>query len=581
MPISVLRPDVAAKIAAGEVIERPASAAKELIENSLDAGASRIAVEVSGGGMEMLRVLDDGCGIDAGEVELAFRRFATSKVADLADLEAITSLGFRGEALASIAAVSRVTLVSKTRQAQAATEIVVAEGEVESVSPAGAADGTSVTVRGLFAIFPARRKFLASAPAEAARVRTLVQRYALAYPAVAFELTTEGRRSVATSGSGVLLEAVAEVYSADLASQMLAVGGEPSGAVAVGGLAGSPATGRARRGGVNIFVNGRWIHAGRLGHAVEQAYAGFLPERRFPVAVLFVSVNPAEIDVNVHPAKVEVRFRAEREVYGEVQRAVRGALSRHAPVPAMDRTGGQGRSESAVSDRTGAMWTSGLARSRSPSPAAWLEAAGGVGAPAPAAPMGAVLPAMRVLGQSQLTYVVAEGPDGIYVLDQHAAHERVLYERICARSSGGAESQAMLVPSEVDLAELEPELADALASAGELLSEAGFSVEPFGPTAYRLAAVPAAMGSSDPVGGLVEALSAVAAARRPSDRRESLLRSIACHGAVRAGMKMTREEMEELTRLLERCSQPHSCPHGRPTVMHLSEGRLAREFGRA
>ena len=580
MPISVLRPDVAAKIAAGEVIERPASAAKELIENSLDAGATRISVEITGGGMETLRVLDDGCGIEAAEVELAFRRFATSKVAELADLETIGSLGFRGEALASIAAVSRAVLVTKTRGAPAATRIEVAEGSVEGVSPAGAADGTSITVRGLFSSFPARRKFLASAPAEAGRVRTLVQRYALAYPAVAFELSADGRRSVATSGSGVLLEAVAEVYSAELASQMLAVEGESSGGITVSGLAGLPDAARSRRGGVNIFVNGRWIQPGRLGHAAEQAYAGLLPERRFPVAVLFVSVDPAEVDVNVHPAKVEVRFRGEREVYGQVQRAVRSALSRHAPVPEMDRAAGAPRADAAVSDQTGAMWTSGLARNRAPSPAAWLEAVGGVGDAAAPAAMGAVLPAMRVLGQSQLTYLVAEGPDGIYVIDQHAAHERVLYEEISS-AAGNAASQAMLVPAEIDLSELEPELSDALADGAELLAEAGFSVEPFGPTAYRLGAVPAAMGSADPVGGLLEALRAVAGARRPSEKREDLMRSIACHGAVRAGMKMTREEMVELTRLLERCDQPHSCPHGRPTVMHLSEGRLAREFGRS
>ena len=576
MPIRVLRPDVAAKIAAGEVIERPASVVKELVENSLDAGAKRVAVDIAGGGTDTIRVLDDGRGIPGDEVELAFRRFATSKVTGLADLEAIRSLGFRGEALASIAAVSRVELVTKTRSAEAATEIEVAEGEILRVATRGAAEGTCVTVRDLFASFPARRKFLSSSSSEASRARTLVQRYALAYPGVSFELKVDGRRAVSTSGSDALLDAVAEVYSPGLAAEMLPVHGGRPGVITVTGLSGAPTVSRSTRAHISLFVNGRWIQSGRLGHAVEQAYHGFLGDRRIPVAVIGIQVDPTDLDVNVHPAKVEVRFRREREVYGEVQRAVREALTRYAPVP---RMGGEGPAR-AIRERSGAMWTSTLTKTEGPSDHAARAASTEGQERTPYAPMASVLPAMRVLGQSQMTYIVAEGPDGLYLFDQHAAHERVLYERIGAGSSAAA-SQALLVPVEIDLSDLEPEVGDALVSTLEILAEIGFEIEPFGPMTYRLRALPAAMGVVDPAGGLVEALRDVGRSAGRTDRRESLVRRVACHGAVKAGLKMAGEEMEELIRLLEACSQPHSCPHGRPTTIHLSEARLQRDFGRA
>ena len=576
MTIRVLRPEVAAKIAAGEVIERPASVVKELIENSLDAGARRIAVDVTNGGTESMRVLDDGCGIPRGQVELAFRRFATSKVADLEDLEGISSLGFRGEALASIAAVARVSMVTKVRREEAATEIEVAEGEIIRIMPAASADGTSITVRGLFDSFPARRKFLASDSAEASRVRTLIQRYALAYPAVAFHLTVDGRRTVTTSGSGALLDAVAEVYTADLASEMIPVSGGLPGAVSVSGLAGSPASGRSNRSHVNLFVNGRWVQPGALGHAVEQAYHGFMGERRHPVVILRVQVDPEDVDANVHPAKVEVRFRRQREVYSHVQRAVREALTRQAPIPAMDGSGGKAPE---TRERTGSMWTSNLAGRSGSGDRAERSFGASMEDTAGPEPMKSVLPAMRVLGQSQLTYVVAEGPDGIYLFDQHAAHERVLYEKINSEI-GHAVSRPLLAPEQIELAQLEPELADNLASDLDVLSELGFQIDAFGPSAYRLRAVPAAMGAADPVGGLVEALKVLGQSPDRAARRERMARSVACHGAVKAGMKMAREEMDELIRRLERCSDPHSCPHGRPTTLHLSQARLGREFGR-
>ena len=505
-------------------------------------------------------------------------RFATSKVTILADLEAIRSLGFRGEALASIAAVSRVELVTKMGAEKAATVIEVSEGEIVKVAPMGAADGTSVTVRGLFESFPARRKFLSSASAESARVKTLVQRYALAYPGVAFELRVDGRKVVSTSGSGALLDAVAEVYTPGVAAEMIPVDGVRPGVVSVTGLAGAPTVSRSTRGHINLFVNGRWISPGSLGHAVEQAYHGFMGDRRHPVAVLGIEVDPSDLDVNVHPAKVEVRFRRSRDIYGEVQRAVREALTLYAPVPHIRGAAG---SAPAVRERTGAMWTSTLAMTGKPSDHAALAAATRAEEErAPDAPMASALPAMRVLGQSQLTYIVAEGPDGVYLFDQHAAHERVLYERICAQS-GDVASQALLVPVEIDLSDLEPEIGDALSATREILVETGFEIEPFGPMAYRLLALPAAMGVADPAGGLIEALRDMGRSERSADQRESLVRRVACHGAVRAGMKMAREEMEELIRLLEACANPHSCPHGRPTTIHLSEARLEREFGRS
>ncbi|HEU4758862.1 MAG TPA: DNA mismatch repair endonuclease MutL, partial [Dehalococcoidia bacterium] len=345
MAIRVLPPEVAARIAAGEVVERPASAVKELVENALDAGASRISVEIGGGGIDSIRVSDDGCGIASEELALAFERHATSKLDDGHDLCHILTLGFRGEALPSIAAVAQVELVSRPPGAEAAAYLQLAPESPPRSGARGSPAGTSVTVRRLFGQQPARRKFLRSPASEANAVTAVVSHYALAYPEVRFSLALDGRQALLTPGSGDRRDAVAAVYGPELAAEMIAVRSregdgretaapaEAGGSISVEGLAAPPHVSRSSRSYVSLFVNRRWVQSRRLVFAVEEAYQGLLMVGRHPVAVLDLRLPYEEVDVNVHPAKAEVRFRDESAVFGAVQRAVRRALLDAAPVP--------------------------------------------------------------------------------------------------------------------------------------------------------------------------------------------------------------------------------------------------------
>ena len=337
MPIRQLPPNVAAQIAAGEVVERPASVVKELVENSLDAGATRIAVSVSGGGVSEIRVTDDGCGIAADELALAFRHHATSKLSTAADLETVATLGFRGEALPSIAAVSRVTCTTKTPDADTGSRIEFRYGELTGEGPAGCPTGTTVQVVELFSNVPARRRFLRSAPAETARIQEVVTRYALAYPSVRFTLTTDGREQVNATGSGNLQDVILSLYGRDVAARMLPVSGG-DGHVSVSGYTGAPDFSRHNRSHLTLLVNRRWVYHRSVMYAIEQAYQGALPDRRYPLAVINVDLPAEEVDVNSHPAKREVRFRNENRVFSAVRQAVSDALVAHAPVRQATRT---------------------------------------------------------------------------------------------------------------------------------------------------------------------------------------------------------------------------------------------------
>ncbi len=561
MPIRVLPPEVAARIAAGEVVERPASVVKELVENALDAGATRIGVQVEGGGIALIRVTDDGCGIPAEELPLALERHATSKLGPDGDLAAVATLGFRGEALPSIAAAADLEIVTRVPGAAAGALLRTRDGRREPVRPAAAPVGTTVTVRGLFARQPARRKFLRTPAGEAAQVAQVVSHYALAYPEVAFTLTLDWRRALVSPGSGDPREAAAAVYGARVAAALLEVRGEEAGVV-VRGLVGPPDLARASRAHISLFVNRRWVQHRRLVYAVESAYETLLMNGRHPLAVIDVSLDPAEVDVNVHPAKAEVRFRAEGEVFRVVQQAVRRALVEASPVPTA--------------------WPSEADAAAEPEPATWRlpepEALPRPVAPPPTPMPGRlVLPVLRVVGQVAATYVVAEGPAGMYLIDQHAAHERVLYERIRARQGGPPTVQALLEPV---VFEPTPAQAAALAAYEAELAALGFALEPFGERAVLIRAVPAEMAGRDAARTMAEFLDAMVAGGPPVDRAERAAMTLACHAAVRAGKTLTVDEMRELVRLLEACAAPQTCPHGRPTMVHVSAAALEREFGR-
>jgi len=577
LAIRVLPPEVAARIAAGEVVERPASVVKELVENALDAGASRVVVELTAGGLDSIRASDDGCGIEAHELEAAFQRHATSKLANDADLASVLTLGFRGEALPSIAAVAEVEMVSRPAASDSAAKLRLVPEIPAEISACGAPVGTSVTVRRLFARLPARRKFLRSPASETNAVATAVSHYALAYPEVRFILTMAGRQALQTPGSGDPRDALAAVYGAETAAAMLEVRNkEPTSGIFVAGFVGPPQISRAGRQYISLFVNRRWIQNRRLAFAVEEAYQGLLMTGRRPVAVLDVRVPLEEVDVNVHPTKAEVRFRDEGAVFGAVQRAVRSALLAGAPVPVASPAA----TTLVLQPQATAplLWEHGVRVSAAPAPKTDVRDPGANGAPQSAASIPSrLLPALRVIGQMGGTYIIAEGPEGMYLIDQHAGHERVLYERFWQkRQEGAPDVQGLLEPLSL---ELSPRQRTLIAEETEALAEHGFEIEPFGDGACIVRALPRSLAAGDARHAIVEFLDMMCE-EGEGDRRDRVAMSLACHGAIRAGKTLSLDEMRELVRQLEESEAPNTCPHGRPTMIHLSAQTLAREFGR-
>ena len=564
MQIKVLSPELAAKIAAGEVVERPASVVKELVENALDAGATQVAIDVRGGGIDLIRVSDNGWGLASDEAALAFERHATSKIATEADLEAIASLGFRGEALPSIAAVAQVSLLSRTIDEEAGVHLVVKGGRVVEQKRQGCPLGTTVTVRDLFHTVPARRKFLRSATTESGHISHLVSQMCLAFPEVRFTLTLDGRQTIQTSGSGQLRDAFLSLYGLEAAQAMLEVRDDPDDEVQVWGLVSSPSLNRSNRSQLSFFVNRRWVQSRSLVFAVEEAYHGLLMTGRHPVAVINIQLPLQEVDVNVHPAKSEVRFRRERDVFAAVQKAVRAALIGQMPIPSV--SGVSAHPSSPASSMAFVDFLRDAGKSPAEAPPLLVE-------PRPERN----LPVLRVLGQLSETYIIAEGPDGMYLIDQHTAHERVLFEKVTAqRAAQKVEVQGLLEPLTVELTPAQDEL---VREQGELLREQGFALEPFGERAYLVRAVPALLRTVDIKDSVREVLDLVQA-ETTGDWQERLAISLACHGAVRAGKSLGLEEMRELVRQLEGCSSPRTCPHGRPTMVHLSAAQLEKEFGR-
>ncbi len=572
MPIKILDQKVVSQIAAGEVVERPASVVKELVENSLDAGSTQITVEVKGGGVGLIRVTDNGSGIPAGEAELAFNRYATSKVNSLEDLESISSLGFRGEALPSIAAVAQVDMVTCAAGESAGDFLSLRKSVVVDRRSEGRAQGTTITVRNLFRRIPARLKFLKSPTTENSHIANVVSQYALAFPEVKFTLFIDGRAVLRTPGSGRLIDSVIEVYGPEVARHMVEVknsdsgwqGGTTTSPPVISGMIGSPTISRSSRDYLSFFVNRRWINSRMLAWAVEEAYHGLLMQGRRPIAIINISIPPSEVDINIHPTKAEVKFQNDRPVFSAIQRAVRATLIDLAPVPKIEEVATAYATPPAPSQE---LWTSPAEKT---SPATSPPVAQQV-------PM-ISLPALRVLGQLSSSYIVAEGPDGLYLIDQHAAHERILYEKIKQqRSHQEIEVQGLLEPAPF---EVNPKQDEVLKSNYESLSEFGFSIEPFGDRTYLVRGVPALLNNKDWAGMIRELLDS-SSRENKGDWTEKIITSLACHGAVRAGQILSDDEIRELVRQLEQSNMAYTCPHGRPTVIHLSSGQLEREFGRS
>ena len=558
MPIRVLDPELVAQIAAGEVIERPASVVKELVENALDAGASRIEVETEGGGRSRIRVADDGCGIPAAEVALAFARHATSKISAPEDLFRIATLGFRGEALAAIAAVARVTCRTRAVGEELGTYVRIEGGEIREQRPMARPPGTEMIVEDLFFNTPARRKFLKGEGAERRAIDLWISRYALAYPRVAFFLRHDRREALTLPAAREPRHRLAALYGAEVAEALLEVH-EADEEMRISGWISPPGMDRPDRQEMAFFVNGRWVQDRMLPAAVLQAYHTLLPAGRFPWSFLWIDLPLDAVDVNVHPAKIEVRFRDPDRVFRLVQRAAHRALRQTAP-----RVFQSVASPMAPVSMPARPLPPGEPADVLPKPSG--EEAG--------------LPPLRVIGQLQATYMVAEGPDGLYLLDQHAAHERVLYEELMARrQEGPLPAQPLLQPV---LLEVSPEEGSLLEEHQETLRELGLWIEPFGPRAVRVRAIPAVLSAEAIRAVIQDLLFDLHEARRPMEAalEARWIRSICKRAAVKAGQVLGMEQMQHLVRALERCTMPWTCPHGRPTVLRFPLGQLAHQFGR-
>jgi DNA mismatch repair protein MutL len=548
--IQLLAAEVADAIAAGEVIERPASVVKELIENALDAGAHRINVDVRGAGKTSIRVSDDGAGIPAGELAIAFVRHTTSKLTSLADLAVIQSFGFRGEALASIAAVAEVDCSS------GGATVRIRAGEVVEQGGGPLLPGVVIEVRDLFANVPARLKFLKSDATEVAAIKDVVAGFALLHPHVRFHLTIDSRAAVSTAGDGDRRRAIGAVYGTPVAAEMLELVGAPF----VRGMVSQPRLSRGSRDGMVLAVNGRPISARSLVYALEECYQGRLERGRHPVAVLDIAIDPELVDVNVHPAKKEVRFRDEGAVFGALQRAVRAALDGSDPF----------RYRPAETGEIAAVGTF----ASSPLLAV-QEAAAALASPPPT--NGHAATVLRPIGQVGPGYLVAEGPHGLVLVDQHAAHERVLYNRLLARLRGdrGA-SQPLLIPQAVDV---DPGLIAAAANHREELASMGLEYEEFGPRSLRITAVPAELPSGRATAAIQETLAALAE-NRGDDAIHKAAAAIACHSAVKFGDVLDVSEQRHLLADLETAEESITCPHGRPTRLLVEWQELTRHFRR-
>src|SRR5437763_4986562 len=604
MPVRQLAETVVNRIAAGEVVERPASVVKELTENALDAGAQRIEIVTDGGGRRLIRVSDDGAGMTRADLALAVERHATSKLPD-DDRLAIDTLGFRGEALPSIGAVARLMIATRHAGEPNAWALEVDAGEKSLLKPAALSEGTRVEVRDLFYATPARLKFLKSDRSEAEAIRDVVRRLAMSRPDVAFTLAGEERKAgtwvAARPGAPGRLARLADILGADFRANAVEVRGERNG-VLVEGFAALPTHTRANALGQYLFVNGRPVRDRLLIGVVRGAYADYLPRDRHPIVALFVTLDPHEVDVNVHPAKAEVRFRDPPLIRGLLMRSLQEALAREGQRAAT--TGGSATIAAfrpAVAPRRGWAWRRSPAR---PAPRGYVmpahgnaalgfaeaaQAAFDVGAPSADARIEASESAPEFLdrplgaarAQVHATYIVAQTRDGIVIVDQHAAHERIVYERLkAALEKSGIARQILLIPEIVELDEVDVERL--LARADELLRY-GLAMEPFGPGAVAVRETPSLLGEIDAralLRDLAEHMAEWDEALPLERRLMHVAATMACYGSVRAGRRLKPEEMNALLREMEGTPNSGQCNHGRPTYVELKLTDIERLFGR-
>ena len=587
--IRVLPEDVISRIAAGEVIERPAAVVKELIDNSLDAGSTTITVDIKDGGLTLIRVTDDGEGMGRADAPLAFERHATSKLRSDQDLWSIRTMGFRGEALPSIASVSKVRLVTARPQEAVGTEVTIQAGAVQPARDAPPLVGTRIEVAELFYNQPARKKFLKSIPTETAHITRVVQQAALAWPAVHFKLTSNGQEVLNYPAVSADEDRIAQVYPRLFAGRSVTLDAAQPGAKLTG-LAIDPNHAKPSRVPQELFVNRRPVKNATILHAVAEGYGSFLAKGHHPLFVLFLDIDPARVDVNVHPAKREVRFSEQEAIHQLVRRAIRQALGRtgdvseSVPVPRDTESTGSGL----VFPSTG-----GVPQFNPASRAGWFSRPG-AGTPSPSRPDQLAFvsetaePYTRVptreivpLGQLHHTFLVVQVGGALTIIDQHTAHERVLFERLYRDwVARGLRSQPLLIPESVELSAPHAAL---LQRHREELEQLGVELERFGPTTVLVRSVPVGLGKVDAVGlvqDILDDLSSWGQASSVEERVRPVLASLACHSAVRAGRSMGLPEIRQLADDWLTEGKIQTCPHGRRTSFELTEGELEKIFGR-
>jgi len=609
--IKLLPETLASQVAAGEVVERPASVVKELVENSIDAGARAIEVGIQRGGMSRIRVVDDGYGMDRDDALLSLERHATSKIASAADLAAINTLGFRGEALPSIASVSRFRLTTREHGAVAGTEILVNGGRIETVRDGGEAPGTQIEVRSLFYNVPARRKFLRSETTETRNIEHQFFLQALAHPAIGFSLVREDKIALQLPITTSLRDRIRDIYGAELLGDLLEISARDRGGVQVRGWIGRAGVSRQTRSQQFVFVNGRAIESGMLSTALREGYHTALMRGQFPITFLFVEVDPREVDVNVHPAKREVRFRDPARVREAVVEAVQRTLESgrpdwqrrfSAPVPGTISPGSEpvervpSRTPGEITTAPSQAETMGQDSARPSSfgvphqPASSLPPLGDKGDLRPIEVNRSYLepPAeprrdqqFQIIGVLNRLYVLMENSDGLVLVDQHAAHERILFEELRRRmEEQGMPSQRMLLPQ---IFSLPPRDAEWVEHNVATLQKMGIGIESFGANSFRVDSLPAFLEVADAAGFLckvIDELKTTSHSSSPLRLGEDMIAKTVCRHAVKANDPLRYPEIEKLIRDLLACDLPYCCPHGRPTMIQISHAELEKKFGR-
>ena len=574
MTIQKLSDTIASQIAAGEVVDRPVSVVKELIENAIDAGATEIRVEIKKAGRELIRVNDNGEGIQPSELELAVSRHATSKLSKTEELFDIKTLGFRGEALASIGSVSHLNLISRPAEVDLAAKLTVDGGENSKVQRVAAPQGTEITVEDLFFNVPARLKFLRKDITEAKHITGLVTRYAMAYPWIRWSLIQNGNPEFQSTGSGDRLEILQALFGTQESKSLMPLNFNDKDLTIAGFISDLSLT-RSNRKDITLFVNGRWVQDPMLTAAVIRAYNTKLMVGRYPVVVLFLEIPTHLVDVNVHPTKAEVRFREQDQVFSGVQRAIRRGLLAYTPIPDLGSLNLWGKPvTSEVPTSFDENWQ---VRPTEPVPGQFQTSDSAIQQqPLP----GTHLPLLRLVGQVASTYLVAEGPDGLYLIDQHAAHERVLFDQMMAQY------RASMIPSQrlVDATavELSPEQAGILEENLETMAELGFEIEVFGPNTFLIRSIPTIVERGDPKDAILAVVDAFEEDETPLENevRAKIAARVCKRMSVKGGQILSEAEQRNLLLNLEASQSPRTCPHGRPTMIHLSANLLERQFGR-